>query len=213
MDKTSDCLQIKTGFSFVDKEFAKGKDIYEFGVHRGTSLYCIYRILNELGIEYHNLFGFDSFTGFPSMKKEVEIDPDTYSQWISLDFNIVNEDNSIDDVINEIKSHFERPPIIVPGYYEESLKSDIVKIHDMKPAAFVHLDSDLYTSTKTILEFLFENSLIVSGTILLYDEWGDTFSSGKFFGEERAHSEISEKYGKFEFLGVHDGCRAIFKKI
>jgi hypothetical protein len=65
----------------------------------------------------------------------------------------------------------------------------------MKPAVFVDLDADIYSSTYTALDFMFRNGLIQRGTLLAYDDWGGTPGWQTYSdGESRAHNEICNKY-------------------
>ncbi|MEM6374753.1 MAG: TylF/MycF/NovP-related O-methyltransferase [Pseudomonadota bacterium] len=79
------------------------------------------------------------------------------------------------------------------GWFSETLKSDLVADGTFKPAAYVDVDGDLYSSTFDCLDFLFKHRLIRPGTIIGYDDWGDTDIWTA--GESRAHKEMLEKYG------------------
>ena len=50
----------------------------------------------------------------------------------------------------------------------------------------------IYNSTMDVLNFLFSHKLIGPGTLIGYDDWGDTELWTA--GESRAHKEIMEKY-------------------
>jgi hypothetical protein len=78
----------------------------------------------------------------------------------------------------------------------------------------VDIDVDLYSSTITVLDFMFRNNLIGKGTLLFYDDWGgskgfETLSSG----ESRAHKEMLEKYNKIarEILSIGDSFPNVHK--
>ena len=61
----------------------------------------------------------------------------------------------------------------------------------MRPALYVEIDCDLYSSTSLALEWLLANRLIVPGTLLGYD---DLVSGGRG-GEARAHREMVARHG------------------
>jgi len=191
----------------------KSGDVYEFGVHGGNTIHNIFMLLKKNNIEYNNLYGFDSFCGFPNFKDELKKDPNTYTPWETMDFNFT-EDQSLEEALNGILKRFDgKKPILIPGFYDDVLTDDLVEKYNMKPALFVHMDSDLYTSTYTVLDFMFRNNLIIKNTIVTYDEWSSFFKSGDF-GEERAHNEITEKYNlKWEFLERSEVDKAIFRLI
>ena len=202
------CVEnLEKSINFINKK-NENYDVYEFGVFKGTTLLYIYELLEKDNIKYNNIVGFDSFEGFPSFEIEYKKDPNTYKEWGKMNFSLIDEK---DTIIKEINSFFEKKPILIPGFFENSLKDDIVNIFNFKPASFVHIDCDLYTSTYTALDFLFRNNLIVKDTIITYDEWGPLFKKGEPFGEHRAHLEISKKYGDFELLCTIDD-KAIFRK-
>lgn len=187
--------------------------IYEFGVFDCSSLVYIENLCKVKEIHYDKIVGFDSFQGFPSFKKEYAIDPNTYRDWETMDFSCVKDKTQIESTLINLKQKFIDEPLLIPGYYEDSLKDEIITHHNLGPALFVHIDCDLYTSTHTVLDFLYKHNIIQSGTILKYDEWGPLFKPDEPFGEERAHLEMLQKYG-----GAYDqletmGDKIIFRRI
>lgn len=203
---------IERSLDLIEKNLRKGFDVYEFGVFKGETLELIERFLIEKNFEHGNIVGFDSFVGFPTKEREIEKDPNTYEDWFHMNFRVVNEKNSIDDAVLQIEKIMKKKPILIPGFFSESLRDQIVTNLELKPACFIHVDCDLYTSTYEALDFMFRNNLIVPGTIVTYDEWGPFFlKENGCFGEEKAHIEICEKYGDFEFLEKIED-KAIFRK-
>ena len=55
---------------------------------------------------------------------------------------------------------------LVVGLFEDTLE-DFLKIHK-EPVAYLHLDADLYSSTKFVLDKLYDR--IVEGTVISFDE-------------------------------------------
>jgi hypothetical protein len=80
----------------------------------------------------------------------------------------------------------------VPGWFEDTLPVDEV-------LGFVHIDCDLYSSTKTVLERI----NVVPGTVILFDE---------LFGyeghEEHELKALSEWGTPYEFIGKDSYTRA-----
>ena len=58
--------------------------------------------------------------------------------------------------------------------------------HKLTAAAIVHIDCDLYSSTKTALHFI--TDLIVDGTVIIFDDWFN-FIASPVKGEQRAAPE------------------------
>lgn len=119
-------------------------DIVEMGVYNGESL----RIIEEV-FPNDNIFGFDSFEGIPE-------------EWITSSDHIVpknffNLGGSFPEALRStlVKGWFSE---ILPGYKEN--------INQLK---FLHIDWDLYSSTKTTLEEF--NDHIKKGTLIAFDEF------------------------------------------
>jgi Macrocin-O-methyltransferase (TylF) len=116
--------------------------VMEFGVFRGDSLREIARRVKQ------DVHGFDSFEGLP--------EDWTYFQKqgrFSLDGQVPN---------------FSEPNVRVRrGWFDQTLPGFLAE--HAGPARFVHIDCDLYTSTRTVLEMLAPR--IVSGSVLLFDEY------------------------------------------
>ena len=86
---------------------------------------------------------------------------------------------------------------------------EFVKQHN-HPVAFVHIDSDLYSSAKTIFDCLKDN--IVSGTVIVFDEFFNY--PGWEDGEYRAFMEfIEETKLDFSYLGYCYSGEQVFVKI
>jgi len=141
----------------------------EFGVYHGVTT----RFIAERGRQ--PLYGFDSFQGLPE---------DWRSEYPRGSF-----------ALQEIP-RFPEPIQIVPGYFHETLPG-FLKLHP-EPAAFVHIDCDLYSSTKTVLDHLAER--ICPGTVIVFDEFFNY--PGWKEHEYRAFDEFIRTTGKtFEYLG------------
>lgn len=112
----------------------------EFGVYKGDSVNYIARRLDQ------KVHAFDSFEGLPE-------------SWLST----------------HKKGHFslKRMPafkkniVVHKGWFHETLPKWVKE--NLENIAFLHIDCDLYSSTKTVLTEL--NYRIVEGTIILFDEY------------------------------------------
>lgn len=112
----------------------------EFGVCTGTSINAISSLTEN------KVYGFDSFYGLPEdwgnhQKKG------TYS---------------LNGTLPSVNDNVE----LVVGLFEDTLE-DFLKIYK-EPVAYLHLDADLYSSTKYVLDMLGDR--IVSGTVISFDE-------------------------------------------
>ena len=133
----------------------------EFGVATGAT---ITHLANSPSLVGRRIFGFDSFKGLPG----------AWSGYRA--------------------GHFACDPPLVPGnvtlvigLFANTLPA-FLATHP-GDAALVHIDCDLYESTKTVLELM--TPRIVSGTVIALDEWWIVTDH-----EQRAWNEWIERTGK-----------------
>jgi len=126
--------------------------VLEFGVYQGKTINII---SNRFDKEI--VWGFDSFDGLP---EDWFTDSKIVSKHPTGHFKLDN----LPDVNTNVK--------LVKGFFKESVP--LWCINNTDKIKFLHIDCDLYSSTKEILWLL--NSQIVPGTIIVFDEfypWGD----------------------------------------
>ena len=124
--------------------------VMEFGVYRGKTMKHISRLFAP-----ETCWGFDSFVGLPEAwcinsgdaptthpAGKFKIDED--EDWPEFDVNVS----------------------LVKGWFEDTLPTWL-KTHS-GAVKFLHVDCDLYSSTKTVLTHL--NERIVPGTVIVFDE-------------------------------------------
>ncbi len=177
-------MQIEAAFRFM-KEHPRPsnlRDVYEFGVYKGTSLkkICDYLKDNECTVASPFVFGFDSFQGLPSESEGMEV----FEKFTEGAYHFNFDVDPIDYI--EAKVDYEFLYIIKSTFDNLTPACSI-----MFPALLVHVDCDIYKSTLDALEFMFENKLIQVGTLVAYDEFRTTISLS---GEEAAHIEMFKKY-------------------
>lgn len=141
----------------------------EFGVYRGKT---INHIASQTERTVH---GFDSFEGLPENWR------DGFEKGA---FRM--------DGLPKV-----RPNVVLhKGWFDETLpgfRDDVTGT-----AAFLHLDADLYSSTKTVLDGLADR--IVPGTVIVFDEF--LGYPGWQQGEFRAFQEFTTENGvRFEYIG------------
>jgi tetratricopeptide (TPR) repeat protein len=113
--------------------------VLEFGVRRGTSLR---HIASQAGQEVH---GFDSFQGLPEA-------------WRSDQPGLLTTQNQLPPVPANAHLH--------PGWFEDTLP-DFLNRHS-GPVRLVNIDSDIYTSARTVLFALAPR--LVTGSVVVFDE-------------------------------------------
>ena len=118
----------------------------EFGVYKGTSINFISSLIPD-----KKIYGFDSFEGLP--EAWVPSRPKGYF--------------STDGKLPEVNKN----TTLVKGFFDKSIP-EFKKTEDYQQCdsiAFLHVDCDLYSATKTILNELKEK--IKPGTVILFDEY------------------------------------------
>jgi len=161
-------------------------EFYCFGVAHGSTVKGLVSALRDrrMPVPYFHLF--DSFQGLP------EEDPGVSAPVVWHAGAYAAPRSKLEACIEAIKLP-EENYTIHEGWFSETLDSSHVERGHFKPASYVDIDADLYNSTFEILDFLLGHKLIGPGTLIGYDDWGDTELWTA--GESRAHKEVTEKYG------------------
>ena len=118
--------------------------VAEFGVYQGTSLTQIARHFSD-----RTVHGFDSFIGLPEAWSGTSKGEGS--------FDIGGEPPDLP--VSNVEFHVGFFDKTVPPFAEQ---------HE-GPFAFVHLDADLYSSTMTVIDTLFD--WFVPGTVIVFDEY------------------------------------------
>ena len=155
-------------------------DYFEFGVCHGTSLLCMHRALQKLGITHTRLFGFDSFEGFP---ETAEYDDDGF--WspgqCKGDYELTHARLTKEGV------DWDRT-FLITGWFSETLTDQLKRDHQITKASVIMIDCDLYLSSKEALDFC--EPLIVDQAVVVCDDWNTGDLAEKGLGEKRAFEEL-----------------------
>lgn len=117
----------------------------EFGVYQGVSITTAYEALPNWVF-----YGFDSFEGLPEIWRE------GYGQGF---FNLNGKIPELNTQINLIK-----------GWFNESIPAWVKQYQNTYSIVdILHIDCDLYSSTKTVLDNL-DDLIYTNHTILVFDE-------------------------------------------
>jgi predicted O-methyltransferase YrrM len=146
--------------------------ILEFGVYSG---YSINRMATRL--PKRKIYGFDSFEGLPENWR-AGFPKASYSR------------KALPSVAKNVE--------LVVGRFDDALPA-FVAAHPEESLALLHVDCDLYSSTKTVFRFLGDR--IVPGTIIVFDEYFNY--PGWQLHEYRAFQEfVAASQLKYEYLGL-----------
>ena len=97
---------------------------------------------------------------------------------------------------------------LISGWFEETLPVFIADETKFEPfCALLHIDCDLYSSTKTVLDLL--RPTIKKGTIIMFDEYW--YLHNVMDHEYRAFAEFIEESGlSYEYVAHTDrGCASV----
>lgn len=175
-------------------------DYLEFGVFTGRSFIQAYHVIKEVfkqnqifdpgctdkgageirGIwDKMRFFAFDSFQGLP-----LPDGLDTESRDFVAGKFACTENNFR---ANLSKAGMPLSKVVmVAGWFENTCKEDTIRKYGMKKASIIHVDCDLYSSAKMVLEFV--KPLLTDGTIIIFNDWY-CFRGNPVLGEQRAFNE------------------------
>ena len=156
-------------------------DIVECGVARGRSLIILSALNKILGLD-RQIFGYDSFEGFPEPASQ-DMSPRNAKKGEYLT-SPSGEYKYTEDFVQTVLSCAGVDHVVIKkGFFDESLKS-----HPVYPIALLHLDGDLYEAHKYPLEILFDR--VSSGGIIVFDDVLDTQADVPFPGARIAVKEF-----------------------
>jgi hypothetical protein len=169
--------------------------VVECGVGKGrTFLYFSFLASQE---KNRNLWGFDSFEGFPEPAKEdASVRSPKKGEWSGV---------SVNDIHNTLltagisKDFIAKNTHLVKGFFSDSLAN-----YPGDPIALLHIDGDLYESYKDVLTKLYP--FVISGGLILFDEYnteawpGATKAVQEYFKDEVKNICFDSGSGKYYFV-------------
>jgi hypothetical protein len=194
-----------TATSFATRNYVAG-DYLEFGVWKGNSFVKAYHSLAKNRREHLDwlarhrtyesaggkatsefelwrqwqtrFFAFDSFEGLPATEGQ-----QMHEEWVAGSYQCSEDGFRANIAADGVDL---KEVVTVRGFYDKSLTAETKTRHNLRRAAVVHIDCDLYESTAVVLSFI--TDLVVQGTILIFDDW--FFNQGRpDCGEQRACRE------------------------
>ena len=158
----------------------------EFGVARGDTVNFCARYLAETGREMH---GFDSFEGLP--------EPWTGTTEPRGAFNLGGK---LPRVLPNVRLH--------KGWFNETVPAFLATSNG--PVAFMHIDCDIYSSTKCVLDATADR--LQPGAIVAFDEYFNYFGWRQH--EFRAWQEIvRERNLRYEYRGFCGRGKQVYIKL
>jgi hypothetical protein len=161
-------------------------DYLEFGCCGGMTFRLASKYAHFHKLNMH-LYAFDSFEGLPAPKGI-----DDHPQWEKGAMSI-----GIEKFKRILKSAGvkESEYTLIPGYYSDSLPHLLLDKLNLKIAALIYVDCDLYESTVTVLDFVLP--LLQTGTIIAFDDFY-CFNGDPDRGEQLAWREFLQRNPEIE---------------
>ncbi len=160
-------------------------DYLEFGVSRGTSMTCAYRVLREEASSNARLIGFDSFEGMPPEASGEGWRPGEFRSTLAATRRyLAAREVDLDRVT------------LVKGWFRDTLTPETRSRLALGKASLILIDCDIYTASKEALAFCEPH--IRGRAVMIFDDWG----------LETKLRSIGQKEAFEEFLANHPDIRA-----
>ncbi len=159
-------------------------------------------LMDKLGAERRKIHLFDSFQGYPEVNNE--IDQGSYlltHGYFYADGDMA--DMSVEELARTTASRArqflgEDRVVTHIGYFKDTLRA----LNPDVRFSLVHIDCDLYESTRDALDFLFANDVMSNGSVVLFGEAWNYNQASPDQGYRRAWRECAEAHGvKFSDSG------------
>lgn len=195
---------------FLKRNHVRGA-AYEFGVSTGKTAIAAMNAAKGLKTEaLTKYFLFDSFEGLP----KPDHDGDQLPGYDAIEEGLFAVSEADVRVAIEKAGHDLSNAVLVPGFYDSTLKDRathaLVADH---PAALVHIDCDMYASTRDCLNFM--TGRILDGAIMLFDDWF-IYRGRADKGEQKAFHEwkqrsglVFQQYFQYHWAGMCFICNTI----
>ena len=170
---------------------------YEFGVYQMSTAVLFHRMRRLMSLRYKflrdiRMFCFDSFEGLPEATSG---DFKEDSLWIEGAFT-----ESLESAKNVAKKNKIKNIEFIAGYYSDSLTQNLKERLQKFPPGFIHIDCDLYSSTRDVLNWL--DGYALPGAIFYFDDIWDYYAHPEA-GEMRAINEYNDNKSNKGMLIEH----------
>jgi tetratricopeptide (TPR) repeat protein len=156
----------------LENSKVEGGLILEFGVYHGKTIRMIASYFPK-----EKVHGYDTFSGIPE-------------DWHYTPSGSYSTHGSLPVAPDTVQYHV--------GLFSETLPG-FLETQPGLPIRFMNIDCDLYSSTKDVLDSVFDR--VVLGTVIIFDEY--VINPHWKEDEYRAFQEAAEKYGwKYEYIGI-----------
>lgn len=193
----------------VLKEFAADCvgpfSVLEFGTSDGYSFIKLLYATRYLKLtERVTVHTFDSFEGMPAPVDDKD------KEWIGEDNWVAGQFKGRYEELSAFCARRYRNYQIHRGYFEQSIDASFVASLDATPPALIWIDSDYYSSARTIFERLIDK--IPNGCVIYFDELDNLNYGSRLTGEARLVHEINNGLFGANTQLVSDTSLALFSR-
>jgi predicted O-methyltransferase YrrM len=165
------CASKLDHLTFAFKQAPQGLAL-EFGVFKGTTINHLAKLAPG-----RRFYGFDSFTGLPE-------------DWAGARYSAVNFDRG------GKKPKVAANVTLIEGWFDKTLPEFLAR--EPGPIGFLHIDCDIYSSTKTVLDLCAPH--LAPGAVVVFDEFFNY--KGYELHEYKAFFELVERFDvAYRFIG------------
>lgn len=167
--------------------------IVEFGTCTGFTARTICDLMNSRNFDQH-LYMYDSFEGLPETTgtpDEISYEVKDNKVWHHKAMAVPEKyEEKIWDAL--IKVRPTEKLHMVKGYFDTTLDNGLPR----EKCSLIHIDCDIYTSTRYVLDKLAEKDLYQDGCVVMFDDWNCNRANPNM-GERRALREFLEKFPRW----------------
>jgi O-methyltransferase len=155
----------------------------EFGVSRGTSMACVYRVLEDRHLSHVQMIGFDSFEGMPEGSEAEGWLPGRYHSTVGATRRYLAARGVSGTRVSLVK-----------GWFDQTLVHETAERLGLRSASLIMFDCDTYSSTRCALEFSLP--LIDGQAVTVFDDWA-AWEGKNLIGQKEAFQEFVADTGAF----------------
>ena len=173
----------------------KGKDLpqtfFEFGCHSGRTFSAAINAAKYFKMNNCEFFAFDSFQGLPKT--------DESQDGIFKTGEFCTSKKEFIKIVKENTNMKINDRDLIEGFYDKTLTDKLQS--SMPKIGILHVDVDLYSSTRDVLKFC--RPLLVNGSLILFDDWYCFKPGAKIndsYGEQKAVGEFLDTNKNIKFI-------------
>ncbi len=165
--------------------------LFEAGTYTGKTLNNIINLAAKVDKPFSKVYTADAFQGLPA---EASYVPNNNDEWPPGVFSLMTDQNlnTVDECVDFVRGRVDRKDInIITGWFEETFTDKLAE--EVGPTiGYLHVDCDLFSSSHTVLQWIFKHKLLLPQCVCRFDDWHQRFEY--FMGQPLAWKLATQKY-------------------